>query len=62
MVPEHEDKTCSSRDLATTRSHNLAFGLSRVQLHRLKTRITQNVDVRAFAAEMATETKSPVER
>lgn len=29
VVPEHEDKTCGSRDLATTRSHYLAFGLSR---------------------------------
>lgn len=36
MVPEHEDKTCGSRDLATICSHNLDIGLSRVQLHGLK--------------------------
>lgn len=49
MVPEYEDKTCGSRDFATTCSHNLDIGLSRVQLHGLKMQqFTQYVIVRAF--------------
>lgn len=52
VVPEHENKTCGSGDFATTCSHNLDIGLSRVQLHGLKMQqITEYVIVRAFGGD-----------
>lgn len=50
MVPEHEDKTGGSWDLATTCAPNLAFSLSRFRLHRLKTQqITKSVKLKPLA-------------
>lgn len=63
MVSEHEDKTCGSWNIATTCSHNLDFGLSRVQLHGLKTpQIAQNVMLEDLWRRLRQRQKSPVER